>query len=183
MSVAGISSSNLFNFNAQSVQNRKQEFQQLGQDLQSGNLSAAQADFATLQKNGPQASSTASSQNSNPVGQDVTQLAQDLQSGNLSAAQQDYTKVQQDFQNQTSLTQTHSHHHHHHSGGESSSSTNSISQIMDQLGQALQSGSLSSAQQAYSSLQQDFKLFSQNNGLSSTQTSTQSNSGGVSVSA
>ncbi len=61
MSVAGISSSNLFDFNTQSVQNRKQqfqqEFQQLGQDLQSGNLSAAQTDFATIQQSGPQISS------------------------------------------------------------------------------------------------------------------------------
>ena len=70
MSVAGISSSNLFDFNSQSVQNRKQqfqqEFQQLGQDLQSGNLSAAQTDFTTLQQSGPQISSTSSNQNTSP---------------------------------------------------------------------------------------------------------------------
>ena len=45
MSVAGILSSGLFNYAAQSVNNNvqqfRQEFQQLGQDLQSGNLSAA----------------------------------------------------------------------------------------------------------------------------------------------
>ena len=57
MSVSGISSSNLFDSN-QSVQNNmqkfRQEFQQLGQDLQSGNLSAAQSDFATLPQLSPQ---------------------------------------------------------------------------------------------------------------------------------
>ncbi len=53
MSLSGISSSNLFSYENQSVQNNmqqfQQEFQQLGQDLQSGNLSAAQSDFTTLQ--------------------------------------------------------------------------------------------------------------------------------------
>ena len=64
MPVAGISSSNLFDFTSQSVQNRKQQFQQelqqLGQDLQSGNLSAAQTDFATIQQSGQQISSISS---------------------------------------------------------------------------------------------------------------------------
>jgi len=50
MSIAGILSSNLFNFNSQNVPDRmqkfRQEFQQLGQDLQTGNLNGAQADFA-----------------------------------------------------------------------------------------------------------------------------------------
>lgn len=184
MSVAGITSSSFFNFNAQSVQNRAQEFQQLGKDLQSGNLSAAQSDFAALQQNGSKAGSAASSQNSNPIAQDFTQLSQDLQSGNLSAAQTDYTKVQQDFQNQASQTQTQPHHHHHHHhGGGGESGTNSISQLFSQLGQDLQSGNLSSAQQAYSSLQQDFQLFSPSNGQSSAQPSTQSSSNSVSVSA
>ena len=64
MSVSGISSSSLFDYNTQSVQNKmqqfQQEFQQLGQDLQSGNLSAAQSDFATLQQYAPQTNSTSS---------------------------------------------------------------------------------------------------------------------------
>ena len=61
MSASGISLSSLLDYNAQStqsVQSKKQqfekEFQQLGTDLQSGNLSAAQSDFATLQQLGPQ---------------------------------------------------------------------------------------------------------------------------------
>ena len=175
MSVSGISSSSLLNYNPQSVQNRmqqfQQEFQQLGQDLQSGNLSAAQADFATLQQLGPQTNSTSSSQSSNPMAQEFNQLSQDLKSGNVSAAQKDYTTIQQDLQNQAG--QTH-HHHHHHGGGGGGSSV--ISQLLNQLGQALQSGNLSAAQQAYSTLQQDFQQFTQSNASSSTQASSTSSS-------
>jgi hypothetical protein len=156
MSLSGISSSNLFNYENQSVQNKvqqfKQEFQQLGQDLQSGNLSAAQTDFATLQQIGSNSTSTASTASSNPLVQAFSLLGQDLQSGNLSAAQQDFAKIQQDVQSQASQAQGH-HHHHHGGGGDNQSYP--ISQLQ-QLGRALQSGSLSSAQQVYSTLQQDF---------------------------
>jgi len=59
MSVTGILSSNLLNYSTQSVQDRMQQFrkhfQQLGQDLQTGNLSGAKADFAALQNDSPQA--------------------------------------------------------------------------------------------------------------------------------
>lgn len=179
MSVSGISSSSFSDYNTQNVQNNFQQFQQafeqLGQDLQSGNLSAAQADFATLQKLQPQASSTSSSQSNNPIAQAFSQLSQDLQSGNLSAAQQDYTTIQQAFQNQSQGAHGH---HRHHSG--SGSGASEISQLLDQLGQALQSGNLSPAQQTFSSLQQDFQQSSQNNGLQ-TQGSSQSASNSVSV--
>ena len=54
MSLSGISSSNFSEFNTQTAQSNRQQFQQdfqqLGQDLQSGNLSAAQTDFATIQQ-------------------------------------------------------------------------------------------------------------------------------------
>ena len=181
MSVSGIFSSGFFNFNAQNLQNKRQqfqqEFQQLGQDLQSGNLTAAQADFATLQQSGPQNSSTVSTQNINPIGQEFNQLAKDLQSRNVLAAQQDYSTIRQDYQNQA--TQGH-HHHHHHSGNENEPST--LNQLLDQLGQALQSGNLTSAQQAYSTLQQDFQQFAQNDG-SLTQPSSQARPNSLSVNA
>jgi len=180
MSVSGISSSTLYD--TESIQNNfqraQQEFQQLGQDLQSGNLSAAQSDFATLQNLLPQASST-SSQSSSPIAQAFSQLAKDLQSGNLSAAQQDFTTIQQDFQNQASQaqSQTTQRHHHHHGGGESSE----LSQLFDQLGTALQSGNLSAAQQAFSTLQQQFQQSAQTGALMTE--SSASSSAGVSVSA
>src|SRR5579862_1040898 len=116
MSVSGILSSNLFNYQSQSVNNNqqfKQDFAQLGQDLQSGNLTAAQSDMSTLEQLKPQA--TTSTQN-NPVAQAFNQLSQDLQSGNVSAAQQDYTTIQQDIQKHVSQV----HHDHHRHGGESS---------------------------------------------------------------
>ena len=178
MSVSGISSSNLFDFIAQSVQTKAQqfqkEFQQLGQDLQSGNLAAAQSDFATLQQSGPQASSNSSSQSSNPIAQAFNQLSQDLQSGNVTAAQQDFATIQQDFQAQAA----HGHHHHGGGGGEA----NAVSQEFAQLGQALQSGNLSSAQQAYSTLQQSFQQVIQSSILQSLESS-HSGSGGISVNA
>ena len=178
MSVSGILSSSFSNYNIQNTQSKmqqfQQEFQQLGQDLQSGNLSAAQSDFATLQQNGPQASS--SSQSSNPIAQAFNQLSTDLQAGNTTAAQQDYATIQQDFQSQGTQNQgAHLHHHHHHGGG--GSQENAISQMFQQLGQELQSGNLSAAQQAYGSLQQDLGQF----GV--TPTGTTSGSSGVSLSA
>src|SRR5271169_896584 len=98
MSVAGILSSAAFSIGAQFFQNRtqkvKQEFQQLGQDLQSGNLSAAQADFATLQKMQPQPPTSSSTQGSSSITQDFNQLATDLKAGNTTAAQQDFAKLQ-----------------------------------------------------------------------------------------
>jgi outer membrane protein assembly factor BamD (BamD/ComL family) len=182
MSVSGISSSSLFNTSGvQSLfQQFQQTFQQLGQDLQSGNLSAAQSDFAALQNLGSQ-NSTATSQSNSSIAQAFSQLAKDLQSGNLSAAQQDFATIQQDFQSQSAQGQTQStegHHHHHGSGGGSSE----VSQLLDQLGTALQSGDLSSAQQAYSSLAQQFQQSSQSTGAAS-QPATQTDSSGVSVSA
>jgi hypothetical protein len=93
MSVTGILSSNLLSYSTQSVQDRMQQFrkdfQQLGQDLQTGNLSGAKADFAALQNDSPQA--TSSSSTSNSIAQTIQQLSADLQSGNLTGAQQDYT--------------------------------------------------------------------------------------------
>ena len=180
MSAVGISSTSFFDYSRQNIQTKmqqaQQEFQQLGQDLQSGNISAAQTDMAALQKLQPQ-SSTSSTQ-SNPIAQEFTQLSQDLQAGNISNAQQDYAKIQQDFQSQstsTALSQTHAHHHH---GGGSGSSE--MSQLLAQLGQDLQSGNLSTAQQTYSTLAQDFPQVAQN-GVTS-QTSSQSSAGAFSVS-
>lgn len=174
MSVSGISSYSFTPTNAQNVQRARQiqqEFQQLGQDLQSGNLSAAQSDFATLQQTAPQSSSTSSTQSNNPITQEFNQLSQDLKSGNLSAAQADYTKIQQNLQTQTG--QAHHSHHHHHGGG--SSSASETNQLFQELGQELQAGNLLTAQQTYASLQQDFMQSSQSNGLLSGQQSPQTN--------
>jgi len=166
MSTTGITSS-MFS----QLQQFQQEFQQLGQDLQSGNVSAAQSDFATLEKALPQTSSTSTSQSSSPIAQAFNQLSQDLQAGNLTAAQNDYSTIQQDFQSQAS--QVHSHHHHHAGGSQQSQA----SQLFAQLGQDLQSGNLTSAQSDFSSLQQ---LLQGNSGSGTSSGSTYT---GVSVNA
>jgi hypothetical protein len=79
-------------------------------------------------------------------------LAQDLQSGNLSGAQQDFSTIQQDIQSQGG-----GHHHHSYLQDSSAAQQNPIAQLFSELGQALQSGNLSAAQQAYTTLQQDFQ--------------------------
>lgn len=102
-----------------------------------------------MQQPNPQDQSTSPAQGSDPVAQEFAQLSQDLQSGDISVASRTTQKIKQDIQNQS--TGTHPHHHHHGGGGGSSA----IHQLMDRLGQSLQSGNLASPQQAYSALQQD----------------------------
>jgi soluble cytochrome b562 len=180
MSVAGILSSSLSNNGSSSnLQQLKQTFQQLGQDLLSGNVSAAQSDLVTLQKDAGLNSAASSSQSNNPIAEAFTQLSQALQSGNLSSAQQAYSTLQQGFQSaasqlSSSTTKTAEGHHHHHSGSESSS----VSQQLTQLGQALQSGNLTAAQQAFSTLQASLEQYAGTNGSSSS-----SGSSGLSVTA
>ena len=172
----------------------KQGFQLLGQDLQSGNLSQAQSDFASLQQllpGGQQSSQftpVSSAQSSNPLATAVSQLAQDLKSGNLTAAQSDFATVQQNLQQagpQAGAAHGHRHHHHQSDGdsGQSSGQPNPISTLFGQLGQDLQSGNLSAAQQAYSSLQQDFQQFALNNSSTTSGAPTGASGANFSVSA
>lgn len=174
MSIASIASSTLMHYVGQYTQGSRtkwqQGLQQLGQDLQAGNLSAAQSDFAALQQLNPQISSAASTQSGNSVAQDFSQLGKDLQAGNTSAAQQDYVHLQQDVS--ATASGAHVHHHHHHGG----SGSNDFSQLLQQVGLALQGGNLSAAQQAYTTLQQQIQVLGQS-GTESSQ------SGSVAVSA
>ena len=100
-----------------------QQFAQLGHDLQSGNLQAAQQDFTNLQQSAQQngvshvpgqhhrhghhhhrggtqsaSSVSSSSQQSNPIAQAFSSLGQDLQAGNLSGAQSAFATLQNDLQ-------------------------------------------------------------------------------------
>ncbi len=162
MSLAGILAGGLLQLGGGSQntlqQLRATEFQKLGQDLQTGNLSAAQADFASLTQN----SAAATGATQPTLGQAFNALGQALQSGNLTAAQQDFSTIQQDLQQ---AGQRHFHHHHRHGSGLLSELTsadqanNSASQALGSLAQALQAGNLSSAQQAYAAIQQDLQLF------------------------
>jgi hypothetical protein len=178
MSVTGVASSILSILSGSQRQQSpsqliQSEFQQLGLDLQSGNLAQAKSDFNTLSKNLPSVSQnsgipindSAAATNTNPVAQAFAQLGQDLQSGNLSAAQQDFTTIREDSTQQLNVSPVQIHHLHHHrvesSEGSSSSSSpqqvNPILQDFSKLAQSLQSGNLQSAQQAFSTLQTDLQ--------------------------
>jgi outer membrane protein assembly factor BamD (BamD/ComL family) len=198
MSIIGILSSNLFTAgaaqntpsaqpNPSAFQQIKTEFEQLGQALQSGNLSQAQSDFATLSQNLSAASqsrgTTTPATNNSPAAQAFAQLGQDLQSGNLQGAQQDFANFQQDVQRSSSqqVGGHHGHHHHHAESSQASSTSSSsssqqsnpISQAFGALAQDLQAGNLSGAQSAFSALQNDLQqiggfLTAGSNGIGST---------------
>jgi ribosomal protein S20 len=149
--------------------------EQLGQALQSGDLSGAQITFSSLQQLLPSSSAnqaqTTQQTNQNTFMTDLNALGQALQSGDLSKAQEAFAKLQQDMQ------AAHKGHHNHkadnsHDSISSSNQTNGMqanfqqmSTYFNQLGQALQSGDLSGAQKAFASLQQVMPSSSENTNL------------------
>src|SRR5208337_2125602 len=143
MSVSGVSSSSSLSQSMQTWQAKAQkiqsEFQQLGQDLQAGNLTQAQSDFSTLSQN-----VSGSVQSNSTLAQAFSALGSALQSGNVSAAQKAYTTLQQDVQQ---AGQGHHHHHHAESGLQTSnpSTESTLAQLLSRLGSALTSGNLSAA--------------------------------------
>jgi hypothetical protein len=137
-----------------SFQLQKSQFQQLGQDLTSGNLSAAQSDFATLQQAFGKIPTASSAPSSNPVAQAFQQLSSDLKSGSLSAANQDYSTIQQKLNN--SGSSSHVHHHHASAGTAESSLLQELNQLGQELSSSTLSGNLSAAQQAYGAPTQMF---------------------------
>jgi hypothetical protein len=82
-----------------------------------------------------------------------------LQSGNLSAAQKAYSTLQQDVE-QTGAAGGHNHHR-SAMHAPTTSLGSSFSQMLGSLGSAIQSGSLSTAQSAYSMLAQDLQQLTQ----------------------
>ena len=159
MTVSGVSNSNVAQITAQNYQNRLQQvqsgFQQLGADLQAGNVTQAQQDFASLL----QVNSTSNQSGKSQVNQDLNTLGQALQAGNIADAQKAYSTLLQDAQSSQQAYRGH-HHHHHHGGG--AQQNNPISQAFGSLGSALQSGDLSGAQQAYSSIVQTLQQYGLN---------------------
>ena len=157
MSISGISSSSSLSLSAQNWQAKaqqvKSEFQQLGKDIQAGNISQAQSDFSTLSQNLP-----GSVQGNSSLSQTFSALGSALQSGNVSTAQQDYATLQQAIQ-QAGQGQQLQHHHHHAMGNSSPSSSssaeNKLSQLFGSIGADLQSGNLSAAKTAYSTFSQN----------------------------
>lgn len=122
-----------------SVRQARQDFEQLFQDMQSGDLSGAQQAYSALQQllpgsstssgtstasadaTAPSAASVAASSTTgtatgtgatgNTIASDWSALGQALQSGNLSSAQSAFSQLEQDLQ---SSAQGAGHRHHHH---------------------------------------------------------------------
>ncbi len=136
MSVAGITSinSNQLANVQQNLQKVQSEFKRLGQDLQSGNLTQAQADFVTF--------SQALASPPNFVG--PTALDKQAGTGTASSPANPPNIV-----GPTALTQSASASHHRVH----------LRQALSQLGQALQAGNLSAAQQAFSTMSQIWQQF------------------------
>jgi soluble cytochrome b562 len=175
MSISAISSNTNF-YQIGSIQKKPQQeqsyFDQLAQALQSGDLSAAQQLFLALQQTlssssaGSQTQTGQNGSGQDPFMADINALSQGLQSGDLSAAQQAFAKLQQGMQSApppppmgTDASQ------------DSTSEATKFQQLQSyigQLAQALDSGDLSAAQQAFATLQQDM----QSTGTDASQNST-----------
>jgi hypothetical protein len=163
----------------------RQQFQQLGQDLQSGNLSSAQTDFATLRQASSAGTNTTtkSAPGNDPVTQALNQLRTDLQSGNLAGTPAKPAPgapiAQQGFQGPG----VHGHRHHHGpTAGPGGPAYPVSGQGFDLLGQALEANNLSAAQQAYNSVLQGLPL-SLSSGLQATPDVLTQSAGSVSLDA
>jgi ribosomal protein S20 len=96
--------------------NIRNDFRQLTQAIQSGDLSGAQSAFQAIQQSGvtPPANS--------PFANDLAAIGQALQSGDISSAQKALASLQLDAQ-QAQQAHHHGHHHHRHHGAASSDPT------------------------------------------------------------
>ncbi len=170
MSIASVASSPISGFSVSSPANTnklsqlREQFQQLGQDLQSGNLTAAQGDFAGLQQASLAGGSSTAPAN-DPVTQALNQLQTDLQTGDLVGAAPKPVggaPIAVQFPRTPSV-----HARTPHPVGPEDPTSPGSGTSLEQLGQALQSNNLSAAQQAYNSVLQGLPL-SLSNGMLST---------------
>jgi hypothetical protein len=102
MSVASVLSSSLAQVSTQSIfQQRRSDFQQLAQSLQSGDLAGAQQAFnalVSLQSSNQGANGSSAAQSNSQLSQDFNAIGQALQNGDLAGAQQAFATFQQDVQ-------------------------------------------------------------------------------------
>jgi hypothetical protein len=106
-----------------SAASRRQDFTQLANALQSGNLDRAQKAYANLEQLLGQTSSSpasASGSSSDPITNDLSALGQALSSGDVTHARSAFTQLQSDFQagrsgaaSGSTQSQVRPHHHHH----------------------------------------------------------------------
>ncbi len=113
----------------------KRDLQAINTDLQAGNVSGAQQDFATLLKDSPHLQAEMQSGQTTPQASALNALSSALQSGNVSGAQTALSSLQQAMPGEARMART--------------------TAEYQALNQALASGDLASAQQAFAQLKQD----------------------------
>ncbi len=104
MSTAAVSSGSLYQELQAYFQQRRSDLQQLGQDLQSGDLTDAQTEFnaiQTLGQNGPFANGDVFYLSNRQ--QDFNAIGQALQAGNLADAQQAFAQLEATFHGPTAI--------------------------------------------------------------------------------
>jgi outer membrane protein assembly factor BamD (BamD/ComL family) len=153
-----------------------EDYTLLASDLQSGNLSGAQSAFSNLRQLLPaeqdSSNSSASSGPSSTIQTDFAALGQALSSGNLTQAQSAFSQLQGDLQNASQPT-----------GGAVATPPDpaqtprlQVRQDYAQLAGDLQSGNLTGAQSAFTSLEQTLQTQTGTNATSDTSASTTSTS-------
>jgi len=177
MPASAISNSNWYSYIIPGYENCvqiQQQFQQLGQDLQSGNLSAAQSDSVNLDRLLPQFPPLSTSGGNTPIGSALSQLSEDLQAGNLSAAKQDYSTLQQDLQEVRIINPN---------PQPASSEASQLYQMFTRMEQEINPTGLGllSRAQVYGCIQGGLQEFQQGAGMFSPQISSQAGSNGLSV--
>ena len=190
MSISGISSDPTVsqNYGSNPFQQIRKDFMALKTSLSSGDLTAAQTAFATLQQDLQNVGQAQSNQQSatatataagGPLDNDLAAIGQALQNGDIGGAQTAFATLQKDMQ-QMRQTQggqqsrrAHHHHHHHHGGAQNAQNTtsNPFSDLAA-ISSALQSNDLSGAQNAFATLQQDLGTTSTQNATATSGTGT-----------
>jgi len=170
-----------------SYQQIRSDFKALQSDLQAGNVASAQVDFDTLLKDAPQLKSQLQNAATTTQPNALSALSTSLQAGDLSGAQTAFASLGQMLSGtQSALGSTgqmhhHRHHHHQHGGtsaaslldssaGNPATDQQTVQNDFQALAGALQSGNITSAQQAFAQLQMDDPRFAKKIGsvLSST---------------
>lgn len=160
----------------------RQDFKQLASALQSGNLSDAQSAYASIQNVLQQSqanTSTASGSGSSTLS-DFAALGQALQSGNLTQAQSSFSQLRSDVQTsgQTGTAASGAgpvaQDQYVPSNSQTQDPAQQVQQDYAQLAGALQSGNLTNAQSAYSSLEQVLQTQAGSNTTSDTNSATNS---------
>lgn len=153
------------------VEEAIQDYSQLASSLQNGDLTDAQSAYTNLQDLA-QTYQGASSGSPNAVQTDFATLGQDLQSGNLTQSQSDFAQLQSDLQAPTQPVSASS----DATQAPAPSPAQQVQQDYAELSSALGTGNLTSAQSAFTALEQ--ALQTQSGSTTSTASSASSSSSG-----